>query len=47
MFVSGCSDKKASKQFTVGYANMADSDVFVQARKTAVISAAEGSDIDF
>lgn len=46
MLVSGCSGKKASKQFTVGYANMADSDVFVLARKTAVISSAEGSNID-
>jgi inositol transport system substrate-binding protein len=47
MLMSGCSGKKASNQFTVGYANMADSDVFIMARKTAVISAAEGSDIGF
>ena len=46
MLVSGCS-KKTSSQFTVGYANMADSDVFVMARKNAVISAAEGLNFDF
>jgi inositol transport system substrate-binding protein len=47
MVISGCSGKKTSNQFTVGYANMADSDVFIMARKTAVLSAAEGSNIDF
>jgi inositol transport system substrate-binding protein len=43
--VSGCSSKKASNQFTVGYANMADSDVFIMARKTALIAEVKGSDI--
>jgi inositol transport system substrate-binding protein len=46
--LTGCSGKKsADKKFTVGYANLADTDVFVMARKNAVLTAAEGTNIDF
>jgi inositol transport system substrate-binding protein len=47
IFAGPSAEKKSGGKLIVGYANMADSDVFVLARKTAVISAAEGLNIEF
>jgi inositol transport system substrate-binding protein len=45
-FAGGGKDS-GGKKFEVGYANMADSDVFVLARKNAIIEASKGLDINF
>jgi inositol transport system substrate-binding protein len=45
-FAGGGKDS-SGKKFEVGYANMADSDVFVLARKNAIIEASKGLDINF
>jgi inositol transport system substrate-binding protein len=45
-FAAGGKDSSGDN-FNVGYANMADSDVFVLARKTAIIEASKGTNIDF
>jgi inositol transport system substrate-binding protein len=47
MLFMACSKPKSATGFTVGYANMADSDPFVMARKTAILKAAEGTDVSF
>jgi inositol transport system substrate-binding protein len=45
-FAAGCTKSTSTKQITVGYANLADTDVFVMARKNAIIKETEGTDIN-
>jgi inositol transport system substrate-binding protein len=47
IFVSGCSSKKSSGQFEVGFTIMAEAEVFNILRKNAAIEAAEGTNISF
>jgi inositol transport system substrate-binding protein len=47
VFFTGCSKSTGGGKFNVGYANMADADVFVLARKTAIIEASAGTNVAF